>query len=111
MFISTNSTICINSGSVSISQDCFDLISLALIVLNIFLALSLQPGGPEDTEIQIFVKTLTSKTIQVKPSDNHQKCQCQNPRPGGHSTQPAVTDLHRQTAGGWPQSLDYNIQK
>merc|ERR1712018_744101 len=51
--------------------------------------------------MQIFVKTLTGKTItlEVEPSDTIE-CQGQDPGQGGHPPGPAEVDLRWQAAGG-----------
>ncbi|VAI44155.1 unnamed protein product [Triticum turgidum subsp. durum] len=54
--------------------------------------------------MQIFVKTLTGKTItlEVESSDHHRQCQGQDPGQGGHSSRPAASHLRWEAAGGWP---------
>merc|ERR1712004_777230 len=51
--------------------------------------------------MQIFVKTLTGKTItlEVEPSDTVER-QGQDPGQGGHPPRPAEVDLRWQAAGG-----------
>merc|ERR1719412_1842337 len=52
--------------------------------------------------MQIFVKTLTGKTItlEVEPSDSIER-QGQDPRQGGNPPRSAEVDLRWQAAGGW----------
>merc|ERR1712107_578766 len=56
--------------------------------------------------MQIFVKTLTGKTItlEVEPSDDRE-CQGQDPGQGGNPPGPAEVDLRWQAAGGWQDSV------
>ncbi|RNE99241.1 polyubiquitin, partial [Trypanosoma rangeli] len=56
--------------------------------------------------MQIFVKTLTGKTIalEVEASDYHRKREGEDPGQGGHSTGPAASDLCREAAGGGPHA-------
>ncbi|CCO30833.1 Polyubiquitin [Rhizoctonia solani AG-1 IB] len=51
--------------------------------------------------MQIFVKTLTGKTItlEVESSDTIDNCQGEDPRQGGYPTRPTTIDLRRQAAG------------
>merc|ERR1712241_869707 len=57
--------------------------------------------------MQIFVKTLTGKTItlEVEPSDSIERRQGQDPRQGGYPPRSAEVDLRWQAAGGWQDSL------
>ncbi|KAG5192480.1 ubiquitin-related domain-containing protein [Tribonema minus] len=54
--------------------------------------------------MQIFVKTLTGKTItlDVEPSDTIDKREAEDPRQGGHPPRPAAPDFRWQAAGGRP---------
>merc|ERR1711971_149029 len=56
--------------------------------------------------MQIFVKTLTGKTItlDVEPSDTRER-EAKDPGQGGHSSRPAAADLRGQAAGGRPHAL------
>merc|ERR1711963_223681 len=56
--------------------------------------------------MQIFVKTLTGKTItlEVEPSDSVE-CQGQDPGQGGHPPRPAEADLCWKAAGRWKNSF------
>ncbi len=57
--------------------------------------------------MQIFVKTLTGKTItlEVEPSDYHWERQGKDPGQRRHSPWPAEVDLCRQTARRWPHTV------
>ena len=63
--------------------------------------------------MQIFVKTLTGKTItlEVEAGDTIDERQGQDPGQGGHPARPAAPDLRGQAARGRPHAADYNIQK
>ncbi|PWU83755.1 putative polyubiquitin [Trypanosoma cruzi] len=56
--------------------------------------------------MQIFVKTLTGKTIalEVESSDTIEKREGEDPGQGGHSAGPAAPDLRWQAAGGRPHA-------
>merc|ERR1711936_1064885 len=66
-------------------------------------------GNLQDKEsciMQIFVKTLTGKTItlEVEPSDSIE-CEGQDSGQGRHSPRPAEVDLRWKAARGWKDSL------
>jgi ubiquitin len=56
--------------------------------------------------MQIFVKTLTGKTItlDVESSDTIENVKAEDPGQGGHPAGPAAPDLCRQAAGGRPHA-------
>ena len=57
--------------------------------------------------MQIFVKTLTGKTItlEVESSRHHRERQAEDPGQGGHPPGPAAPHLRRQAARGRPHPL------
>ncbi|VAI79724.1 unnamed protein product [Triticum turgidum subsp. durum] len=63
--------------------------------------------------MQIFVKTLTGKTItlEVESSDTIDNVKAKIQDKEGHPPGPAASHLRWQAARGWPHLGDYNIQK
>ena len=57
--------------------------------------------------MQIFVKTLTGKTItlEVESIRHHRQRQIENPRQGGHSSRPTTSHFRGQTTRGWTYPL------
>ena len=64
--------------------------------------------------MQIFVKTLTGKTItlEVERIGHYRECEDEDPRQRRDPSGSAKTDLCGEAIRGWEDTLaDYNIQK